>query len=300
MRTRRRVEVLAPFDLHRATSVAEASALLAAHGPEAAVYAGGTELLAVMKERLLEPALLVDIKPIPGLGGIALDPDGRRLRIGALARHREIERDPLVRLHLPAVAAMAAQVANVRVRCAGTIGGNLCFAEPHSDPATLLLALDGVVALDSGEGSRRLPIGDFFVGFLTTARQPAEILTAVEVPLPPPGTGVAYERFKTHERPSASVAARLTLRRGVVAEPRLAVGCVGERPVRIAAAEALLAGAPPSPELFAAAGSLVADGVEPTEDGFESTDYKRHLARTLAIRALTDAARAANGGSHAG
>ena len=293
--------MLGVFDIHRASSVAEASALLAERGPDAAIYAGGTELLALMKDRLLEPALLVDIKHVPRLGGIALDPGGRLLRVGALARHREIERSPLVRARLPEFAAMEAQVANVRVRWAGTIGGNLCFAEPHSDPATLLLGLDATLTLASAQGSRTIPVGDFFVGFLSTAREPEELLTAIEVPLPQPGTGVAYERFKTHERPSASVAARLSVAGGVISEPRLAVGSVGERPVRIAAAEEMLAGNAPSPDLFAAAAELVRDGVEPTEDLFESTDYKRHLARTLALRALERAAAAAaNGGPHAG
>ncbi len=292
--------MLGVFDIHRAASVAEASSVLAERGPEAAIYAGGTELLALMKDRLLEPALLVDIKHVPGLGGIALDPGGTVLRIGALARHREIERSPLVREKLPEFAAMEAQVANVRVRWAGTIGGNLCFAEPHSDPATLLLGLDATLALESAQGSRTVPAGDFFIGFLSTVREPEELMTAIEIPLPESGTGVAYERFKTHERPSASVAARLTLTGGTIAEPRLAVGSVGERPVRIASAEALLAGNAPSAELFAAAADLVHDEVEPTEDLFESTDYKRHLARTLALRALERAAAAANGGPHAG
>lgn len=292
--------MLAPFAIHRAGSVAEASSLLAEHGADAAVYAGGTELLAVMKDRLLEPALLVDIKAIPGLGDIGLDAGGRVLRIGALAKHREIERSPVVRAKLPEVAAMAAQVANVRVRWAGTIGGNLCFAEPHSDPATLLLALDATLTLDSAVETRQMPVGQFFVGFLTTARRSDEILTSIEIPLPEAGTGVAYERFKTHERPSATVATRLTLADGVIVAPRLAVGSVGERPMRIEVSEGLLAGERPSPTLFAAAGDLAAEGVDPTEDLFESTDYKRHLARTLTIRALERAALTADGGRHAG
>lgn len=283
--------MLAPFEIVRPRDVAEASAVVAAAEGEAVFYAGGTELLILMKDRLLEPTTLVDLKAIPGLDGIALDPGGRHLRIGGLARHRQIERSPLVAERLPALAEMAAQVANVRVRHAGTLGGNLCFAEPHSDPATLLLALDAGFVLASLAGSREVAAADFFVGFLQTDRSPEEVLTDVLIPLPDEGTTVAYVRFKTHERPSASVAVRLTVADGTIAEALVAVGCVGERPIRLPLAEATLTGQPPEPDRFAAAADLVAAGVEPTEDRFESTDYKRHLARTLTLRALARASR---------
>ena len=288
--------MLGVFEIVRPRDVADASATVAAGGGEAVFYAGGTELLILMKDRLLEPAVLVDIKAIPGLDGIGLDPGGRVLRIGALARHRQIERSPLVRQHLPTLAGLEAKVANVRVRHAGTIGGNLCFAEPHSDPATFLLAVDATLTLESQTGAREVAAADFFVGFLQTARQPEELLTSIAFPLPGAGAAVAYERFKTHERPSASVAVLLSVRGGAVADARIAVGSVGDRPVRLPAAEAALRGGSPGPECFAIAADLVRDGVEPTEDRFESTDYKRHLARTLTLRALERAT--PDGGPH--
>ncbi|MBA3415048.1 MAG: xanthine dehydrogenase family protein subunit M [Chloroflexia bacterium] len=288
--------MLGVFDIVRPKSVADASAIVAAGGGEAVFYAGGTELLILMKDRLLEPAVLVDLKAVPGLDGIGLDPGGRTLRIGALARHRQIERSPIVRHHVPTLAALEARVANVRVRHAGTIGGNLCFAEPHSDPATLLLALEATFTLESEAGARDVAAADFFVGFLQTARQPDELMTSTAFPLPDSGTTVAYERFKTHERPSASVAVLLSVRDGTIAAARIAVGSVGDRPVRMPAAEAALRGTPPGPESFAAAAEIVRDGVEPTEDRFESTDYKRHLAGTLTRRALERAM--ADGESH--
>ncbi|HEX5500369.1 MAG TPA: FAD binding domain-containing protein, partial [Thermomicrobiales bacterium] len=134
--------MLAPFDYHRPQTLAETAALLRALGDAAAIYAGGTELLPLMKDGLIEASHLIDIKGIPGLSEIEWNGDHGGLRIGALATHRAIERSPLVREHLPALADLEANVANVRVRAAGTIGGNCCFAEPHSDPATLLVALD--------------------------------------------------------------------------------------------------------------------------------------------------------------
>ena len=197
--------MLAPFSLHRPERLTDAAALLREHGDDAAVYAGGTELVVILKDRLTEFGHLVDIKRIPGLDGIAAE-DGA-LRIGALATHRAIERSPLVRERLPELAALEANVANVRVRSAGTLGGNLCFAEPHSDPATLLVALGATLTLVSADGERSVPAEGFFTGLMSTARRPDEILTDILAPLPGPATGVAYERFKIHERPSASVAA---------------------------------------------------------------------------------------------
>ena len=287
--------MLAPFSLHRPERLADAAALLREHGDDATVYAGGTELVVILKDRLTEFGHLVDIKRIPGLDGIAAE-DGA-LRIGALATHRAIERSPLVREQLPELAALEANVANVRVRSAGTLGGNLCFAEPHSDPATLLVALGATLTLVSADGERSVPADGFFTGLMSTARRPDEILTDIRVPLPGPATGVAYERFKIHERPSASVAAVVRLAGGTVAEARVVVGSVGERPERVPAAEALLVGHAPSAGLAAEAAAAVRLEVEPTVDAFESTDYKRQLAAVLAEAAIVRAAGAAANGA---
>lgn len=281
--------MLGVFEIHEPRSVAAASHLLTEHGPEAAVYAGGTELLVVMKDRLVHYPHLVNIKTIPGLDRIALDAEEEALRIGPLATHRAIERAAPVRERLPQLAEVAANIANVRVRSTGTIGGNLCFAEPHSDPAALLVALDAVLTLTDGAGSRTVPAEAFFVGLFETSRRHDELLTDILVPLPSPKTGVAYERFKTHERPSAAVATVIDLTDGAITNARLVVGSIGERPVRVPAAEAQLRGQRPSPALFAAAADIVRDAVEPTSDPFESTDYKRHLARALTVQSLAAA-----------
>lgn len=282
--------MLGQFEIVRPASVAEASEIVAAADGEAVFYAGGTELLILMKDRLLEPAVLVDLKALAGLDEIALDPEGKMLTIGALARHRQIECSALVRRVLPVLADTESKVANIRVRHAGTVGGNLCFAEPHSDPATLLLALGARLTLASAAGSRDVAAADFFVGFLETALRPEELLTAIAIPLPETGSTVVYERFKTHERPSATVAVLLTAEADTLVDAKIAVGCIGERPVRMSAAEDALRGAPLELEGLASAAELVRDVVEPTEDRFESTDYKRHLAQTLTMRALQRAA----------
>ena len=153
--------MLQPFRLEEPTSVGEASALLAQHGESARIYAGGTELLLVMKEGLLHYERLVNIKQIPGIAGVSLK-DGT-LCIGAATPHRTLERSPEVRTHFPTIAAMESHVANVRVREVGTLGGNLCFAEPHADPGTLLQVYDASVQIERQGGSRSLTLEAFFV-----------------------------------------------------------------------------------------------------------------------------------------
>lgn len=279
--------MLSRFIIHEPKTVEEASTLLAAHGSEATVYAGGTELLVLMKERLVHFPHLVNIKTIPGLANISLDTAGEAIEIGPLATHRAIERSPLVRERAPLFAGLAAHVANVRVRAAGTIGGNLCFAEPHSDPATLLVAWGATFTLTSAAGSRDVPAEEFFLGMLETARRHEEVLTAIHVPLMPPDAGSAYERFKIHERPTATVAAVLRVAADEIVEARIVAGSVGPRPMRLPLAEEVLVGQRPVGTLFAAAAERARDETEVTEDPFESGDYKRHLVRVLTERALT-------------
>jgi carbon-monoxide dehydrogenase medium subunit len=282
--------MLSRFVIHEPKTVEEASALLAAHGPEAAIYAAGTELLVVMKERLVHFPHLVNIKTIPGLANISLDTERETVEIGPLATHRAIERSGLIREHAPLLADLAARVANVRVRAVGTIGGNICFAEPHSDPATLLVAWGARLTLTSQERTRDLPVEEFFLGILETVRRHEEVLTAIHVPLPPSDAGSAYERFKIHERPAATVAAVLRVAADEIVEARLVAGSVGPRPMRLPLAEAVLIGQRPVGSLFASAAERARDEADIMEDQFESSDYKRHLVQVLTERALTAAA----------
>jgi carbon-monoxide dehydrogenase medium subunit len=177
--------VLKPFDLCEPTSVAEASRLLADHGEAARLYAGGTELLLAMKEGLVHYDYLVNLKTIRGLGALRRDPDGS-LRIGAAVTHRTLERDAVVREHFPALARLEADVANVRIRAVGTLGGNLCFAEPHADPGPLLQVFDATARLERSSGARTVPLTALFVGPYETCLETDEVLTEIAVPRLPP------------------------------------------------------------------------------------------------------------------
>lgn len=272
---------LAPFTLHRPATLSAALDLLDEHDDAAAVYMGGTELLLVMKLGLAAPEHLVDCKRVPDLRGITVD--GSELVVGAGVTHRDIELDAQVRQRLPQLARLAAKVANVRVRSAGTIGGNLCFAEPHSDPATMLIALGASAEVASPAGTRRVPLETFFVGPLQTALEAGEILTRIFIPLPQRQSHVRYERFKFRERPVANVAA--VWDNGSV---RLVVGAVGATPVRIPGAEQLLAS---DPSAVTEAADAAAAAVDPYDDNEGSADYKRHLVRVL-VKRVAAAARA--------
>lgn len=279
--------MIPPFQLHRPGTVAEAASLLSELGEEAALYCGGTELLQVMKMGIASFGHLIDLKAVKQLSGMALLDDGS-VSIGATATHREIELSPLIREHVPALAELEHQVANVRVRNTGSIGGNICFAEPHSDPAVLLVAADASVHLADSSDGRTIAMKDFILGPLVTAREPDEILVRIEVPVRPPGTGLAYRKLVFHERPAASVAVRVTRRDGEIASASVVVGSVGDGPMIVpAAGEALLgASIADSAEASDAAAAAAASGCDAYEDINGSEDYKRHLVAVLTRRAI--------------
>lgn len=282
------------FSLARPTSLAAAHEAFAAAGDDAAWVAGGTELLQVMKMGFAQFGSLVDLKRIPELHGIAVDGDGS-LVIGAATTHREVERSPVVAEHAPALAALAARVANVRVRNAGTLGGNLAFAEPHSDPATFLLACGATVRLAGPAGERELGIGEFVLGPMFTAREPEEILVSVRIPAARPGEGRAYDKVAFFERPAASVAVSVTMRDGQVSEAVVAVGSLTEVPTLLPAAASGLVGQPADRPGDAGPEADPAwfDELDVVADLNGSEDYKRHLASGLYARAAAAAIREA-------
>jgi aerobic carbon-monoxide dehydrogenase medium subunit len=275
---------LPPFDLHRAETVDEARELLLRHGEDAAVICGGTELLLLLKLGFAAYGHLVDIRGIDGLGGVRAD--NGELVIGATATHREIERSTLVLDHLPALAAMERRVANIRVRNVGTLGGNLCFSDPHSDPATFLLALDA----EAEWGTRRAPIADFLRGPYETALAPGELLRAIRVPIPRSGTRIAHRKLAFHERPAATVTCAVRVADGIVEDARIAVGSVGTRAVRAEAAERRLAGVSPTDAAAVSeAANLAAEASGAIDDANGETDYKLQLVRVLVERSFHDA-----------
>jgi carbon-monoxide dehydrogenase medium subunit len=281
------VTTLAPFEVHRVHTVPEATARLDELGDDGVVYCGGTELLLLLKLGFASYEHLVDVKPVEELRTLEVV-DGS-LYVGATVTHRRLERFAEVAAGWPQLTAMERVVANIRVRSVGTLGGNLCFADPHSDPATFLLAADARVVLGRGEARRSLPIGGFILGPYTTALEPGELLVRIEVPPVPAGAGMAHLRFAFHERPAVTVSCLVRLEDGHVAEARVAVGSVGVAPVRAPGAEVLLAGLAaghPDPEVLAAAGRAAAEASAPVTDSNGSADYKAHLVAVLVGRAL--------------
>lgn len=264
--------------------------MLAKFGDDGSVYAGGTELLLAMRHGALRYGHLVDVKVLPDFDTIRLCGDW--IEIGAGTTHRAIEYSPIVRERCKVLCEMESQVANIRVRASGTIGGNLCFAEPHSDPATLFVALDATVTATSSSGTRELRVDELINGAYSNSLNPGEILTAVRVPCMPPEQRAAYVKFQVHERPLLGLAVVMDTADGgaVVTRSRVAIGCLCPFPRRSAAAESMLTGT--RQEVEAAldkAGDALADDAELIDDQEGGADYKRHLLGVFLRRAVEQA-----------
>jgi aerobic carbon-monoxide dehydrogenase medium subunit len=281
---------LSRFEIHQLASVLEASQMLTHYGEDAGIYAGGTELLLAMKHQALNYRHLIDLKVVPGLDSIEVRADS--LEIGATSTHRSIERSALARQNQPALAEMESQVANVRVRAAGTLGGNLCFAEPHSDPATLLLVLGGAVKVESGAGAREIPVGELIEGAYTSNLLPGEILTKIMVPCAKPNHRAGYMKFQVHERPTLGLGLWLeTPDDGrTLTSARVAVGCVCPFPTRGLHAEKLLTGPRGDVEKrMPEAADAIADVADLVDDHEGSAEYKRHLIHVFLRRVFRKA-----------
>jgi carbon-monoxide dehydrogenase medium subunit len=287
---------LAPFRLHRPTSVEQASELLHELRDGAALYCGGTELLLVAKLGFTALTDLIDVKRIEELAGI--DADGE-LRIGAASTHREIERSPVVSEHWRSLATMESAVGNLRVRNVGTLGGNLSFADPHSDPATYLTAAGGSLTLRGSGAPRRLPVEQFILGPYATALRPGELLVSVHVPAPTPNSAIAHMKMSFQERPAITVAVLVSLSDGAVDSARVAIGSVGPRVIRATRAEQLLTGADLSAgvdetsdadAVIRTAAEAAAAESGPVADSNGSVEYKHQLVRVLTDRCTRQAA----------
>lgn len=259
--------MLPRFSLERPTSLDEMFQLL---GEDAMPYRGGTELLMAMKLGLLRPSVLIDVKQIASLRRIEMD--GETLVVGAATSHAAITSSPLVRRELPVLAEVAARVGNARVRSQGSLGGNLCFAEPKSDLITLLAALGAEVSLAAAGRSRRLTLAEFVLGAYETAREAEEVMVDVRLPTRV-GTAV-YRKHQYLERPTVGVAAV-----AIGGRWRVAVGAVAELPMVWAASE--LTGFDPR---------AMAEELEPMADLAGQADYKRHLSEVYLRRVLAEAA----------
>jgi aerobic carbon-monoxide dehydrogenase medium subunit len=262
----------AAFEYIPAQSAAHALDLLAEHGDDAKLLAGGHSLLPMMKLRLAMPEVLIDIGGLEELAGVRAD--NGELVIGATTRHADLAASELVRTEAPLLAYAAAQVGDPQIRHRGTIGGSLSHADPAADLPMALVALGGSVEIDGPGGSRVVAADDFFLGFFETALGPDELLTAVRIPRRP-GVPWGYQKFVRRSNDWAIV--------GVAAiDGRIALANMGPTPVRATAAEQALAEGASA----AAAAEHAADGTSPGEDMHADREYRRHLARVLTRRAL--------------
>ena len=286
------IKSFVPYD---ARTLSEAVSFLAEHREEAKVLAGGQSLVVLMKQGLVAPKYVVNIKGIDALKGIGPLSDGG-IRIGALTTHGEVLNSSLLRERYPVLAEMAIKVGSVQVRNIGTIGGNLSHGEPAADPPPVLLALDAKVKLKGPKEERVLALADFFTDFYQTVIEPDEILTEVLVPALPKGAGGAYFKFARKKAVAfamVSVAAVVQVSNGVLKEVRLGLGGVGPTPVRPREAEEALKGKALSEERLAEAAKAVMNVVRPVTDVHASAEYKREMAGVFTKRAIREAVRRA-------
>jgi carbon-monoxide dehydrogenase medium subunit len=277
----------AQFDYHAPATLAEALALLTSHPDDAKVLSGGQSLLPLLKLRLGSAGHLVDIGRIPGLEYIE-EADGH-LKIGGRTRESALEASQLVHSRYPLLAETAEVIADPLVRNLATVGGNLAHGDPANDHPATMLALGAEVVATGPQGTRTIPIDDFFLGLFTTALAPDEILTEIRIPQPPARSGGAYVKLerKVGDFATAAVAVQLTLgARGEVARVGIGLTNAGPTPVRAADAESYLTGKQPTDEVIAETARRAGAAANPSADRRGKVEYKRQMARVLAARAL--------------
>jgi carbon-monoxide dehydrogenase medium subunit len=290
------MQVPAPFEYARASTVDEAVALLERLGPEARLVAGGHSLLPMMKLRLATPEHLIDINPLEAELGYIREQEGE-VRIGALTRHRDVLESDLLAERFPMMRDAELMIADPPVRNRGTVGGALCQADPSEDLSAVFAALGGRALIRGSGGEREVAMDEFHQGPYETAVGDAEMLIEVRVPVRP-HHGSAYEKVKrrTGDWAIAATGAALWLDGADVAAAGIALSAVNPHSVRSTRAEEAVVGRPPSEETFAEAARLAAEDSDPVSDLRGPADYKRHLARELTHRALRRAAERALAG----
>jgi carbon-monoxide dehydrogenase medium subunit len=280
----------ASFGYVAARSVEEALELMARHGEDGKLLAGGHSLIPAMKLRLQSPRTLIDIGTVPQLRGVKLE--GNQLVIGALTVHADVAASDLVRKHFRALAEAASVIGDVQVRNRGTIGGSVAHADPAADFPVVLTALNAAFVARSSSGARTVAVDDFFTDFYTTALKPDEILTEIRVPIAASGSGTAYAKLPHPASGYVVVSAGALIARdasGVCASARVAMGGLGSGPMRASASEAELHGKPLIAERIAAAAAKAAEGTDPVEDSYAGAEYKRHVATVYARKAIETA-----------
>jgi carbon-monoxide dehydrogenase medium subunit len=275
-----------PFAYIKANTLAEVFQLLETHGDGARLLAGGQSLLAALNLRLSSPQILIDITGIPGLGSIRVE--SNKVSVGALTTHAEIERSPEIAKHLPLLAQAAPHIAHVAIRNAGTFGGSIALADPAAEWPACCLALDADFVIAGKAGSRKVKARDFFHALYTTAIGPAEVLTAIEIPVPAAGARCAFVELTRRRGDYAivGVAAMANNAQGTLSNVRLAFLGVDQVPVLAGTAMAEVEGKRLSPAVIATAAKAMASDFDPSGDTYSTPATKMHLARVIAGRAL--------------
>jgi carbon-monoxide dehydrogenase medium subunit len=275
-----------PFTYHRAGSVDEVVGLLAELGDEAKILAGGQSLVAMMNFRLARPTALIDVNRVPGLGYII---DGGALRIGALARHRDVERYPGMPDGLAVLPRAARWVGHYPIRTQGTFAGSIAHADPSAEWCLLAVLLAAEIVVVGPRGRRVVTAGDFFRGFLDTALEPDEMITEVRFPRRPDAAGMQEFARRHGDFMVVGAAVAFDVVDGRCHDARIALGGVASTPVRIVEAERVLEGQVPGADVFAEAGQAAARAIDPPSDAHGTAAYRRRLAAVLVRRAAGEA-----------
>jgi carbon-monoxide dehydrogenase medium subunit len=287
------MQVPAPFQYERATSVDHALILLAKYGPEARVVAGGHSLLPMMKLRLAQPEALVDINGLTELAQIRLA--GGHLSIGAMVRHAQLLDSAVAGEHFAILRDAERVIADPIVRNRGTVGGSLCQADPSEDLSAVFCALRAQLVCRGRDGERTVPARDFLTGPYETALAPDELLVEIRVPIRSNGSAYRKVERRAGDWAVAAVGAVLELDGDTVADVGIGLTAVGARRGVAPEAEDFLRGGPATDERFTEAARIAAEHCSPVADQRGPEDYKRHLAGELTVRALRVAAARARG-----
>jgi carbon-monoxide dehydrogenase medium subunit len=275
------------FEYFAPKTLKEALTLLDKYQDECKVIAGGQSLLILMRQGLVTAQYLIDIKGLSELSYIKSDAR-EGLRIGALTTHRAIEKSPVTQKKFSVLAEMERRLASIQTRNWGTIGGNICHADPAGDPAPVLMALNATLSMASLKGKRNMAVEDFCLDYFETALEPGELLTEIRVPATPPHTGTAYTKFNVIESDLATVGVALSITLGssdgVCRDVRIALGAAAPTPMRAKQAEAVLRGKKVTNNLLKEAGEMASTEAEPLSDIYASEEYRRELVKVLVNR----------------
>jgi carbon-monoxide dehydrogenase medium subunit len=278
--------MIAAFEYFAPKTVKEALSLLAKYKEEAKMIAGGQSILVVMRQRLLTPEYLIDIKGITDLEYIKYD-EKQGLRIGALTIHRDIEKSPVIQKHFGVLSEMEGNLATIQTRNWGTIGGNICHGDPAGDPAPVFIALKAKLKLASSGGERTIDMEEFSKDYLEVALKPDEMLTEIQVPTPPPHTGTDYAKLMVMKGDMGVVGAAVSITldsKGSCQDARIALSNAASVPLRAKKAEKVLIGKTINNTLLTEAGEVASTEADPPDDVHGSAKYRREMVKVFVKR----------------